>query len=308
MTETNEIDIFDRGVLRLRRNRIAGSYPAFNFLKVEVSRRIADRLDDFARDFPRAADIGCHGGELGQALAERDDVEFVIETDLSGGFNRGTKTSRIVTDEEFLPFKAESLDLAASALSLHWTNDLPGALLQIRRSLRGDGLFLGAVFGGETLKELRQSFLQAEIEETGGVSPRVSPFIDVRDAGNLLQRAGFALPVTDVETITVDYPDAFALMRDLRGMGETNALRARRKTFTGRATLLSAADHYQRSFASEDGRIQATFQIVFMTGWAPHESQQKPLRPGSARSRLADALGTVELPAGDKTFPNEPDQ
>lgn len=308
MTEPSEIDIFDRRTVRLRRDRIAHDYSGFNFLKAEVSRRLADRLDDVARNFPLAVDIGCHGGELGAALAERDDVDFVVESDLSEAFAQRANSNAIVADEEFLPFKAESLDLAVSALSLHWTNDLPGALLQIREALKKDGLFLGAVFGGETLTELRQSFLQAELEETGGVSPRVSPFIDVRDAGNLLQRAGFALPVTDVETITVDYLDAFALMRDLRGMGETNALKARRNAFTGRATLMSAADQYQRAFGSSAGRIPATFQIVFMTGWAPHESQQKPLQPGSARARLADALDTVELPAGDTASPTEPSQ
>ena len=300
MTEFSKIHIFDRQTVRLRRDRFAQDYSEFNFLKAEVSRRLADRLDDIARKFPLAADIGCHGGEMGDLLASRDDVEFVIKSDLSEAFARRVKGCRIVADEEFLPLGAESLDLAVSALSLHWTNDLPGALLQIRQALKKDGLFLGAVFGGETLKELRQSFLQAELEKTGGVSPRVSPFVDIRDAGNLLQRAEFALPVTDVETITVDYPDAFALMRDLRGMGEANALRARRTSFTGRSTFMLAADNYQRIYGSDDGRIPATFQIVFMTGWAPHESQQKPLRPGSAKARLADALETIEFPAGEK--------
>lgn len=308
MTEASEIDIFDRRAIKLRRDRVARQYSDFNFLKAEVSHRLADRLDDIARKFPLAADIGCHGGELGKLLAEREDVEFVVQSDLSEAFAQSVQGNRIVADEEFLPLRDESLNLVVSALSLHWTNDLPGALLQIRRALKKDGLFLGAVFGSETLKELRQSFLQAELEETGGVSPRVSPFVDVRDAGNLLQRAEFALPVTDIETITVDYPDAFALMRDLRGMGEANAVKARRTSFTGRATFISAADHYQRIYGSEDGRIPATFQIVFMTGWAPHESQQKPLRPGSAKTRLADALETVELPAGEKASSIEPPQ
>ena len=178
-------------------------------------------------------------------------------------------------------------------------NDLPGALVQIRRTLKPDGLFVGCLLGGATLTELRQAFTQAEAEIEGGASPRVAPFADLRDLGSLMQRAGFALPVTDVETMTVRYADPFGLMRDLRGMGLSNSLTDRRRTPLKRATLLRAAQIYAERFADPDGRVRATFETVWLSGWAPHESQQKPLRPGSAKTRLADALGVREHRAGD---------
>jgi SAM-dependent methyltransferase len=202
----------------------------------------------------------------------------------------------ILGDEERLPFAGERFDLVASLLALHSVNDLPGALVQIRRVLRPDGLFVGALLGGATLTELRQAFTQAEAELDGGVSPRVAPFADVRDLGGLLQRAGFALPVTDSETVRVRYGDPFALMRDLRHMGLSNALSDRRRVPLRRATLLRAAQIYAERFADPDGRLPATFEIVWLSGWAPHESQQRPLRPGSAKMRLADALGVPEAP------------
>jgi NADH dehydrogenase [ubiquinone] 1 alpha subcomplex assembly factor 5 len=187
-----------------------------------------------------------------------------------------------------------------SNLDLHWTNDLPGALLQLRQALRPDGLLLASLFGGETLAELSRALLEAELAEEGGVSPRVSPFADLRDLGHLLQRAGFALPVVDSDAIEVTYPDALALMRDLRAMGETNAAAERRRGFTRRATLARAAALYRERFARPDGRISARFEIVTLTAWAPHAAQPQPLRPGSARFRLADALGVPEHPAGGK--------
>jgi SAM-dependent methyltransferase len=196
----------------------------------------------------------------------------------------------LVADEEALPFAAESFDLIISNLSLHWVNDLPGCLLQIRHALKEDGLFLASMFGGESLKELRQCLQDAELQEEGGASPRVSPFADLRDAGALLQRAGFALPVVDVDTLTVTYPNPIKLLTDLRGMGETNAVAARRKTFTRRGTLLKALALYEQRHADANGRIPATFQILTLTAWRPHESQQKPLAPGSGRTPLADAL------------------
>jgi SAM-dependent methyltransferase len=217
---------------------------------------------------------------------------------------------RVAADEEFLPFADESLDLVASALSLHWVNDLPGALIQINRALRPDGLLLAAMLGGDTLTELRQAMLQAELATENGAGIHVSPFADIRDAGGLLQRAGFALPVTDVERITVDYADAFALMRDLQGMAEANAVKERHKAPLKRRTLLATMEAYHDLFARPDGRVPATFDIVWMTGWAPHESQQKPLAPGSAKMSLAQALGSRELPAGEKARPglgNAPD-
>jgi SAM-dependent methyltransferase len=199
-----------------------------------------------------------------------------------------------VADEEALPFAEGSFDLVASALSLHWTNDLPGVLVQIRRALAPDGLLLAALVGGQSLNELRTALTSAEAELTGGASPRVAPFADVRDLGQLLQRAGFALPVTDLEPIIVRYSSMFALMRDLRAMGATNALTERSRVPLRRAVLMRAAEIYADRFADPDGRIRATFDIIWLSGWAPHESQQKPLAPGSARMRLADALNAKE--------------
>jgi SAM-dependent methyltransferase len=197
---------------------------------------------------------------------------------------------------EIVHAQDRSFDLVTSVLALHAVNDLPGVLHQIRAKLKPDGLFLGALFGGDTLRELREAFSAAEIETTGGISPRVAPFADVRDLGGLLQRAGFALPVADVERTTVLYRDFTSLLRDLRAHGETNALVHRSRKFLLRKTLGALVPHYP----SDNGRLRTTFDIVYLTGWAPHDSQQKPLKPGSAKARLADALGTEERPAGEK--------
>ena len=184
-------------------------------------------------------------------------------------------------------------------LGLHAVNDLPGALAQIRRALKPDGLFVGALFGGETLNELRLSLAAAESEVMGGISPRVAPFADVRDLGGLLQRVGFALPVADVERTIIRFSDFAALVHELRLMGESNALTERRRKPMSRAMLAATAAHYAANFADPDGKLRATFDIVYLTGWAPHESQQQPLKPGSAKARLAEALGTNERSAGD---------
>ncbi|MFZ0236436.1 MAG: methyltransferase domain-containing protein, partial [Xanthobacteraceae bacterium] len=207
----------------------------------------------------------------------------------------------VVADEEALPFRDASIDLVASGLALHFANDLPGVLAQIRRALKPDCLFLAALLGGETLIELRQAFAEAESEIESGASPRVAPFADLRQLGALLQRAGLALPVTDVERVTVRYSSAFDLMHDLRRMGAANALVARRRVPLRRTTLMRMADIYARRFGDADGRIRTTFDIVWLSGWAPHPNQQQPLRPGSAKARLADALGTREISAGEKT-------
>jgi SAM-dependent methyltransferase len=206
----------------------------------------------------------------------------------------------VIADEELLPFRAESLDLVISALALQFTGDLPGTLVQVRRALKPDGLFLASFLGGDTLSELRASFAAAEAELTGGASPRVAPFAELRAVGGLLQRTGFALPVIDEERVVVRYADAIALMRDLRAMGASNALVERERRPLRRSVLIRAAEIYGERFADGDGRIRATFDVISLSGWAPHESQQKPLRPGSARTRLADALGTVEHSAGEK--------
>jgi len=207
----------------------------------------------------------------------------------------------VAADDETLPFRDGSLDLLVSALSLQFVNDLPGTLIQIRRALKPDGLFLAALLGGETLTELRQSFAEAEAETEGGISPRVAPFPDLRDVGALLQRAGFALPVTDVERVTVRYGTVFSLMQDLRRMGATNPLVERQRTPLKRRTLMRLVEIYDQRFTDPDGRLRATFEIIWLSGWAPDASQQKPLQPGSAKMRLADALGTKELPAGEKS-------
>ncbi len=297
------MEVFDRAAVRRHRDRAAAGLEDHDFLLREVAGRLAGRLADIRRDFPLALDLGCHGGALARALAGRGGVERVVQADLSSAMLKQADGLRVAADEEFLPFAGASFDLVASALSLHWVNDLPGALVQIRRVLRPDGLLLAAMLGAGTLGELREAFAAAESAEEGGASPRISPFADVRDAGMLLERAGFALPVVDRDTITVSYPNALALMRDLRGMGESNALRERARRFTRRATVMAVAAVYAERFAGPDGRIPATFQVITLTAWAPHESQQQPLRPGSAKGRLADALDTREIPAGDKARP-----
>ena len=297
MAQTSDIAVFDRNAVRLHRDRAARDFAAHDFLFREVAERLADRLDGIKRMFPRAADIGCRNGFAKSFFVGRAGIETLIGLDPSPAFRPD-----VVADEEFLPLADHSLDLAISCLALHWVNDLPGALIQIRRALKPDGLFLAAMLGGDTLSELRGALMESELAEEGGVSPRASPLAALSDAAGLLQRAGFALPVADSETITVTYDDAFALMRDLRGMGETNAAALRRRNFSRRATLLGAMDRYRIAHA-KDGRIPATFEVLFLTGWSPHESQQQPRRPGSAQARLADALGTVEHKAGDKAKP-----
>ncbi len=298
----NDLMVFDRALLRRRRTRAAAAWRQHDFLKQQIAASLAERLDDIRRPFPRLLDLGSHAGEVVAALAGRAGSELTVTADLTPAFQRSPGL-RVVADEEMLPFAPHSFDLITSALSLHAVNDLPGALLQIRQTLKPDGLFLGALFGGETLTELRQCLLQAESEIEGGASPRVFPFADLRDAAGLLQRAGFALPVADIDRLTVSYADPFALMRELRGMGESNILYARRRTPLRRATLLRAAEIYRQRFAAADGRVAASFQIIYLHAWAAHASQQKPLAPGSAKQRLADALGGNERSAGEKAGP-----
>lgn len=298
---TSPMQIFDRALLAQRRNRAAANFDNHDFLIRRVMEEFSDRLAAVARTFPLALDLGSHKGALKLATLDPGKIERIVSTDLSPAMLAQGEGARVAADEERLPFRDGSFDLIASALSLHWVNDLPGTLIQIRRALRPDGLFIGAMFGGDTLTELRQSLAEAEIEREGGLSPRVSPFADLRDMGSLMQRAGFALPVVDTDRVTVRYADMFRLMAELRGMGETNVLTERRRAPLKRSTLARAAEIYGEKFGLPDGRIPATFEIVMLAGWAPHESQQKPLKPGSATSRLADALGTSERPAGEKT-------
>ena len=289
MTEVPQI--FDRAAVLAHRARAARGFAAHDVL----FRETADRLADIRRTFPLAVELGARHGITKGLLDGRGGVERWIEVEAVAGFGPA-----VVAEPDFLPFGEATLDLVFANLALHWTNDLPGALVQVNRALKPDGLLLATMFGGETLRELRQCLLQAESEIEQGAGPRVSPFVDVRDAGMLLQRTGFALPVVDAEIITLTYADPFALMRELRGMGEGNAVALRRKSFSRRATLLRAAEIYAAEFGTADGRIPATFQIVTLTGWRPAANQQKALRPGSAAQRLADALGAPEHSAGEK--------
>ena len=289
--------VFDRLLLRRRRRRAAALGPA-TFLIDRVADDLAERLAAVLRRFERAADLGSPTGAVRRALAAH--VGSLIAVDAIAATLAGYAGPKVVADEEALPFADGSLDLVVSALALQSVNDLPGTLVQVRRALRPDGLFLAALVGGDSLNELRQSFAIAEAEIEGGVSPRVAPLIDAREAGALLQRAGFALPVTDLDRITVRYASPFALMDDLRRMGAANALAERRRVPLRRATLARMAQVYATRFADPDGRVRASFDIVWLSGWAPHASQQQPLAPGSAKARLADALGATEISAGEK--------
>jgi len=298
-----EILVFDRQAVRRHRER-AARLGTGEFLFEEAAERLAERLDDVTRGFTRVLVLGARRGTMASILKPRAGIELLVEADDACGFlDRAELRPRVIAEAEALPFASAAFDLVTSPLALHWTNDLPGALLQLRRCLKPDGLLLASMLGGETLDALRRAFLEAELAEEGGVSPRVSPMADGRDLAGLLQRAGFALPVVDSDRVSVTYESALALMVELRAMGETNALRERQRHFTRRGTLLRAAEIYRGLAGAPDGRVVASFEIVTMTAWAPHESQPKPLRPGSAAARLADALGTVERPAGDKARP-----
>jgi SAM-dependent methyltransferase len=289
--------VFDRPLLRRRRRR-ARALGAATFLIDRVGGDLAERLAAVLRRFPVAVDLGSPTGAVRRALGGLVDTLVAVGT--AADDMRDHADARVAADEEALPFADASLDLVVSALALQAVNDLPGTLVQVRRALKPDGYFLAALLGGDTLTELRQSFAAAETEIEGGVSPRVAPFVDARDAGALLQRAGFALPVTDVDRVTVRYASVFDLMADLRRMAATNPLVERRRTPLRRATLMRMAQTYATRFADADGRVRASFDIVWLAGWAPHPSQQQPLKPGSARMRLADALGTREIPTGEK--------
>jgi SAM-dependent methyltransferase len=291
---TEDPIIFDRLLQRRRRSRAAAS-PA-NFLLDHVAGEFADRLSVVLRRFDVGVDLGTPGDAVRVSLRQLGAVGMIVGADIVA-----RDKPFVVADEEALPFREASIDLVVSGLALHFANDLPGMLAQIRRALKADGLFLAALLGGETLIELRQAFAEAESEIESGASPRVAPFADLRQLGALLQRAGLALPVTDVERVTVRYSSVFDLMHDLRRMGAANALMARRRVPLRRTTLMRMADIYARRFGDADGRIRTTFDIVWLSGWAPHPNQQQPLRPGSAKARLAEALGTREISAGEKT-------
>jgi SAM-dependent methyltransferase len=290
--------VFDRAAVRRNLRRAQKLRPA-TFLIDRAAEELGERLGAVLRKFERAVDLASPTDAVRRVLRESGLVSSIVALDEIADRSMGDAL-RIVGDAEALPFRENSLDLVVSALALQLVNDLPGTFIQVCRALKPDGLFLAALLGGDTLVELRQAFAAAETEVEHGVSPRVAPFSDVRAVGMLLQRAGFALPVVDVEKLTVRYDSPFALLRDLRRMGAANALTERRRAPLRRATLMRMTQIYVERFADADGRVRATFEIVWLSGWKPHSSQQQPLRPGSANARLADALGTREIPAGDK--------
>lgn len=293
--------IFDRALLARRRDRLSNEREQVEFLYHHVADDIAERLSFMRRDFRVILDIGAGAGVLGRRLtAAGTGAELIIAMDMSPNLLARATTPKVVADEELLPFRDGSLDLIVSGLALQLVNDLPGALVQMRRALKPDGLLIAALLGGRTLEELREAFVVAETDTSGGASPRVAPFADVRDLGTLLQRAGFALPVADSEIVEVGYKSPLHLMRELRALGWSNMLVARRNAPLRKAVLGRAIDVYQTRFGRPDGRVKATFEITTITGWAPHASQQQPLRPGAADVRLADALGTTEQSTGDK--------
>ncbi len=289
---THSVNIFDRAAVRLHRDRAAPGLDRHDFLLREVGQRLEERLQSIKRRFPRALDLGCHRGELGNILTHHRDIECIVNCDPSFGMAALSPRPRLVADEDSLPFPGNCFDMVMSLLSLHWVNDLPGAIREVARCLRPDGLFLAAMFGGETLIELRRSLIQAECKTSNKAYPRVSPFCEVRDLGNLLQRAGFAMPVVDIDQILVSYPNVLNLMKDLRGMGESNAVRHRPRHFTTRSTLESVAEFYPINIDEPNGRINARFHIVYLTAWKAHAEQPHPLSPGSAKTRLAEALDT----------------
>lgn len=288
--------VFDRALLRQRRSRAAADFADFDFLFEAVGNQLIDRLGDIRKELPLIADLGAGTSTLGSALRHRKGTQTVVNLDMSPAMAARTRGLAVVADEDALPFKAQSLDAVIANLSLHWVNDLPGALAQIRQALKPDGVFLAAVMGGDSLRELRESLQQAELSVRGGVSPRVSPLIDMHDMSALMQRAGFALPVVDRDVISVDYASPFRLMHDLRGMGATNVTLHRDRRPVPRRLMLETARIYADSFPAEEeeGGVSATFEIIYMIGWAPAATQPQPLKPGSATARLADVLGSAE--------------
>jgi SAM-dependent methyltransferase len=294
MSAPDSVLVFDRRLVRLRRDRAAATVGRVFPVLDAAAERLLDRLDDTTRRFSRALDLGGRGVVAPRLRAR--GVSFVISMDLSGRMAALSGRPAVAGDEEWLPFAPESFDLVVANLSLHWVNDLPGALVQVRRCLRPDGLFLASLPGLGTLGPLREALAAAEADLRGGVSPRVSPFPDLQDMAALLQRAGFALPVADREDLPLAYRTPAALLADLRDAGEANAVLARDGRPPPRALLPMAL---ARLPEGAEG-IRPVLRLLTVTGWAPHESQSRPARPGSATARLSDALGVEERSAGEK--------
>ena len=262
--------LFDREVLRKRRDRAAAGFSEYDFLVREAADRLTERLDDMARHFPMALDLGCHTGQVAEIIGGRGGIETLVQSDLSpamAGLAARTGRAALAADEEWLPFAPASFDLVLSCLSLHWVNDLPGTLIQIRRMLKPDGLFLAVMPGLGTLAELRRALAEAD-GEAGEAAMRVSPFVDIRDLAGLLQRAGFVQPVVDGDRMVIRYAEPMRLFADLRGMGETNLAVARRRAPTRRGILFDGLARYRRDHADADGRLPATIELLTMTAWA----------------------------------------
>jgi SAM-dependent methyltransferase len=287
-------DLFDRTLFQQRRLKaLRAAKPGADFLLKAVADDLEERLLLVNRSFPTAVDLGGHTGLISDAISRSGKAEGLLRADLFSA-DPSLPAPDLVCDDALIPLRDQCADLIVSALNLQFVNDLPGCLIQIRRALAPDGLFLATLPGAGTLTELRDSLTRAELEISGGAAARVLPFADTRDLGSLLQRAGFALPVTDQDIVTVRYDSMFGLIADLRAMGATSVLKERSRVPLSQGVLLRAAELYAENHADPDGRIRATFALVTLSGWAPHESQQKPLRPGSAKTRLADALGVSE--------------
>ena len=295
---------FDRNLVRIHRDRAAKDSKFDDFLEQEVAERLADRLLDIKRDFSSVLILGCKRGRLTKLVQSMLPNAHIVQGDLSPEMaelaSKETQTPAVTIDEENLQFDDQQFDLVVSSLALHWVNDLPGCLLQIGHKLKPDGLFLASLIGGDSLASIRSAFLEAEMDLTGGASPRFSPVLDLREAAGLLQRAGFALPVADIDRINVSYGTGLKLLHDLRGMGEVCALNQGIKHFTSRSTLMAALAKLDTQ-KDQKGRLPVNFDILFLTGWRPDSSQQQPLRPGSAKSRLAEALGSFEQGLNDPT-------
>jgi len=288
--------MFDRARIARNRDRASSGFREYAFLKGRESNQLLERLADTSRDFARALDIGAHDGQACEALRDSGKVKEIIALEvapLMRGKLRASGFETVASDSEILPFEPASFELVTSVLSLHWINDLPGLMHQVRQVLVPDGLFLGCLFGGGTLPELRAALIEAESEVTGGISPRLSPLPGLQDMASLLQRAGFALPVADVERVTVRYGHPMKLLQDLKGMGEQAAFAPRdgqERRPLSRRILARMSEIYADRFSDADGKVRATFEIIWLSGWAPHASQPKPLKPGSGQHSLADAI------------------
>lgn len=289
MVATSHI-LFDRALLRKRRARVAAQFSAHDFLIHEMAERLNESLSVMAYRFPTIVELGSHTGQLAALLAHRPGTTRYIQCDLSWQMLQHSSGTRIVADEEYLPFAENSVDAVVSIGALHWVNDLPGTLTQIRRILKPDGLLMAMLPGAGSLSELRTVCAQTDAARMGGLTPRVAPFIDIRDAGGLLQRAGFALPVVDSDTLHVSYRDVFALMHDLRGTAQQNMLHERTQHFTPRGWFVEAAKRYAEQFTNEEQRIVASVELITLTAWKPSTNQQQPAQRGSGNVSFADAF------------------